>query len=136
MLRRLAFALLAVVFAAGFAFAQDVKKDAKEAKQATKDTAKDVKTEAKAATQKVMGTVKSVGTNDFVVTDQAGKDQTFAVDKDTVVHSSGASHKMDALKADGKPAQISEFLKEKEHVTVYYTEKDGKMTAKEVRVKK
>ena len=43
---------------------------------------------------------------------------------------------MDALKADGKPATISEFISAKQTVVVTYTEKDGKMTAKEVHVKK
>jgi len=114
MLRRSAFALLAVVFAAGLATAAEAKKDVK----------------------KVTGTIKSVGTNDFVVTDAAGKDLTLAVDKDTFIYAKGASHKMDALKADGKPAQISEFLEAKQNVSAEFTEKDGKMVAKEVRVKK
>ncbi len=123
MLRRLSFALLAIVFAAGIAVADEATKDTKKA-------------EPKAAALKAAGTVKSVAANDFVVTDEAGKDLTFAVDKNTVIYAKGASHKMDALKADGKPAQLSEFLSEKQAVTVAYTEKDGKMTAKEVRVKK
>ena len=122
MVRRLAFALLAVVFAAGFAAADDAKKD--------------VKADTKATVQKAMGTVKSVSANSFVVSDESGKDLTFAVDKDTFVYAKGASHKIDALKADGKPAAISEFLAEKQKVTVEYAEKDGKMMAKEVRVKK
>ncbi len=123
MLRRFAFALLAVVFAAGLATADEAKKDVKKA-------------ETKAAAQKATGTIKSVGTNDFVVTDANGKDLTFAVDKDTFVYAKGASHKMDALKADGKPAQISEFLQAKQNVSVEYADKDGTMVAKEVRVKK
>ena len=47
----------------------------------------------------------------------------------------GGTHKMDAVKADGKPAQLSEFLAAKNEVHVEYLEKDGKMVAKEVRVK-
>ena len=47
----------------------------------------------------------------------------------------GGSHKMDAVKADGKPAVISEFLAAKQDVRVEYVVKDGKMMAKEVRVK-
>ncbi len=123
MLRRFAFALLAVVFAAGLATADEAKKEEKKA-------------ETKAAAQKATGVIKSVGTNEFVVTDANGKDLTFAVDKDTFVYAKGASHKMDALKADGKPAQISEFLQAKQNVSVEYADKDGKMMAKEVRVKK
>ena len=87
--------------------------------------------------KEVTGTVKSVTGGTFVVTDSAAKDWTFAVDsKETLVVAKGGKHKMDALKADGKPAMISEFISEKQTVVVTYTEKDGKMTAKEVHVKK
>ena len=90
-----------------------------------------------AGDKEVTGTVKSVTGGTFVVTDSAAKDWTFAVDsKETLVVAKGGKHKMDALKADGKPATISEFLSEKQTVVVMYTEKDGKMTAKEVHVKK
>ena len=81
------------------------------------------------------GTVKSVAGSSFVVTDSTGKDMSFDVDKDTRVLVRGGSHKMDAVKADGKPAQLSEFLAAKNEVHVQYAEKDGKMLAKEVRVK-
>jgi hypothetical protein len=47
----------------------------------------------------------------------------------------GGQHKLDALKADGKPTTISEFLAAKQDVRVWYSETDGKMVAKEVRVK-
>ena len=70
-----------------------------------------------------------------MVTDSAGKDLSFDVDKNTLVLVKGGSHKMDAIKADGKPAQLSEFLAAKNEVQVQYAEKDGKMLAKEVRVK-
>jgi len=81
------------------------------------------------------GTVKSVAGSSFVVTDSAGKDWSFDVDKNTKVLVRGGTHKMDAVKADGKPAQLSEFLAAKNEVHVEYLEKDGKMVAKEVRVK-
>jgi ABC-type Fe3+-hydroxamate transport system substrate-binding protein len=87
--------------------------------------------EAKEAT----GTVKSVAASTFVVTDAAGKDWTFDVDKATLVLVKGGSHKMDAVKADGKPSVISEFLAAKQDVTVQYWEKEGKKVVKEVRVK-
>ena len=91
---------------------------------------------AVAAESKVAnGTVKSVSGSSFVVTDSAGKDWTFDVDKTTTVLVKGGSHKMDAVKADGKPAQLSEFLAAKQDVRVEYSEKNGKMMAKEVRVK-
>ena len=81
------------------------------------------------------GLVKSVGAGSFVVTDSSGKDWSFDVDKSTMVLVKGGSHKMDAIKADGKPAQLSEFLAAKQEVNVAYAEKDGKLLAKEVRVK-
>jgi hypothetical protein len=90
-----------------------------------------------AAEKEVTGTVKSVTGGTFVVTDSAAKDWTFAVDsKETLVVAKGGRHKMDKLKADGKPATIGEFVVEKDKVVVNYTEKDGKLTAKEVHVKK
>ena len=89
------------------------------------------------AAKEVTGTVKSVTGGIFVVTDSAAKDWTFAVDsKETLVVVKGGKHKMDALKADGKPATIGEFISEKQTVVVTYSEKDGKLTAKEVHVKK
>ena len=81
------------------------------------------------------GAVKSVAGSSFVVTDSAGKDWSFDVDKNTMVLVKGGSHKMDAIKADGKPAQLGEFLAANQEVTVQYMEKDGKMVAKEIRVK-
>ena len=86
-------------------------------------------------TKDASGTVKSVGGSSFVVTDSAGKDLSFDVDKNTLVLVKGGSHKMDAIKADGKLAQLSEFLAVKNEVQVQYAERDGKMLAKEVRVK-
>ena len=109
MVRRMVLSLLAVVFLASFAVAGD--------------------------TKEASGTVKSVATNAFVVTDSAGKDWNFDVDKSTLVSVRGGSHKMGAVKADGKPTQLSEFLSAKQDVKVEYTEKDGKMVAKTVRLK-
>jgi len=87
--------------------------------------------------KEVTGTVKAVTGGTFVVTDSAAKDWTFSVDsKETLVVAKGGSHKMDKLKADGKPATIGEFISEKQTVVVKYSEKDGKLTAKEVHVKK
>lgn len=109
MMKKVAFTLLAILFVAGLAVAGDAKEAA--------------------------GTIKSVSATGFVVTDSTGKDWSFDVDKGTTVMAKGASHKMDALKADGKPTQISEFLAAKQAVSVKYVEANGKMTAKEVRVK-
>lgn len=108
MVRRVALSALALLFVAGVAVAG-------ETKEAT-------------------GTVKSVEPSTFVVTDSAGKDWTFGVDKTTMVLVKGGSHKMDAVKADGKLPTLGEFLSAKQDVRVQYMDKDGKMMAKEVRV--
>lgn len=109
MLRRVALSVLALLFVAGVAVAGE--------------------------TKEASGTVKSVATNTFVVTDTAGKDWTFDIDKSTLVLVKGGSHKMDAIKADGKPTQLGEFLVAKQDVRVEYWDKDGKKLVKEVRVK-
>jgi hypothetical protein len=109
MVRRIAGAALALLFVAGIAAAGD--------------------------TKEATGTVKAVAADSITVTDSAAKDWTFAVDKETTVTASGASHKMDKLKADGKPTTIIEFVAVKKNVVVKYVEKDGKATAKEVHVK-
>lgn len=109
MVRKVALSLLAVLFVASLAVAGE--------------------------TKEAVGMVKSVAANTFVVTDSAGKDWSFDVDKSTLVLVKGGSHKMDAIKADGKLPGISEFLTAKQDVTVQYWEKEGKKVAKEVRVK-
>ena len=87
--------------------------------------------------KEVTGTVKSVTGGTFVVTDSAAKEWTFAVDtKETLVVAKGGRHKMDKLKADGKPLLLSEFVAEKDKVVVKYGEKEGKLIAKEIHVKK
>ena len=109
MMRRIAYATLAFLFVAGLAVAADTAKEAS-------------------------GKVKAVAA-DSITLDNAGKETTFVVDKDTMVVASGAKHKMDKLKADGKPTVITEFVAPDKHVTVKYVEKDGKQVAKEVQVK-
>jgi len=108
MIRRIACATLALLFVAGVAVAAD--------KEAT-------------------GKVKAVAATSITITDSASKETTFVVDKDTMVVASGAKHKMDKLKADGKPTVITEFVAPDKTVTVKYLEKDGKQVAKEVHVK-
>ncbi len=90
--------------------------------------------EGRTAAKEVTGMVKSISGSEFTV-DAAGKDMTFTVDsKETQVIAKGGTHKFDKLKADGKPAVISEFLAPNDKVMVKYTEKDGKMVAKQVHV--
>ncbi len=108
MIRKIACATLALLFVAGLAAAAE--------KEAT-------------------GKVKAVAANSITITDKAAKEMTFVVDKDTMVMASGASHKMDKLKADGKPTVITEFVAPDKNVVVKFVEKDGKQVAKEVHVK-
>ncbi len=109
MMRRILVVAVAVLFVAGMAVAAD--------------------------TKEASGTVKSVAVDSVTVTDSAAKDWTFTVDKETIVYVSGGSHKMDKIKADGKMATINEFVEVKKPVLVKFVEKDGKMIAREVRVK-
>jgi hypothetical protein len=108
-MRRIACATLALLFVAGFAVAGDAKE--------------------------AMGKVKAVVADSITITDSAAKEMTFVVDKDTTVTASGASHKMDKLKADGKPSVITEFVAVDKTVSIKYVEKDGKTVAREVSVK-
>jgi len=109
MLRKISGAALALLSVAGLAVASDAKE--------------------------ASGTVKAVASDSITVTDGAAKDWMFAVDKDTTVLIKGGTHKLNKLKADGKPPTIGEFLTVEKSVVVKYMEKDGKMVAKEVRVK-
>jgi len=87
--------------------------------------------------KEVTGTVKSVAGSTVVVTDKAAKDWAFAIDsKDTLIMAKGGRHKLDKAKADGKMPLLTDLIAEKQQVIVKYTEKDGKMTASEVRVTK
>jgi len=85
------------------------------------------------------GTVKSVTGNSVVITDTAGKEWSFVVDKGTVVFVKGAHKKLDAVKADGKMPTINEFVSEKQEVSVKYEKspkQEGYLIAKEVHVVK
>jgi len=81
------------------------------------------------------GTVKSVSGSGFVVTDSTSKDWNFAVDTNTTVLVKGGSHKLVAVRDGGKVPQLSDFLSAKQSVHVSYAEMNGKMMAKEIRVK-
>jgi hypothetical protein len=88
----------------------------------------------KTETKTVSGEVKSLSTGSVVVTVDH-KDWTFIVDKDTTVVAKGASHTMRKAEGDKETTTIADFLKEKQTVAVDYVEKDGKFTAKEIRVR-
>jgi hypothetical protein len=88
----------------------------------------------KSETKEASGTVKSVAADTITITDH-GKDMTFIVDHDTSVVAKGATHKMMDAKEAGKSTKITDFVMDKQSVAVKYMEKDGKMYAKEIRVK-
>ncbi len=89
----------------------------------------------KAATKEASGTVKAVAAASLTITDDAKKDWTFIIDKETTVTAKGASHKMREAEGAGKATKITDFVMDKQSVGVKYAEKDGKLYAKEVRVK-
>jgi len=112
MLRKIVSAGLMLLFGAGLVLAQ-----------------------AKAITKDVSGTVKSVAAASITITDDAKKEWTFIVDKDTTVTAKGASHKMREAEGANKTTQITDFVMEKQSVALKYEEKDGKLYAREVKVK-
>jgi len=81
------------------------------------------------------GTVKAVAADSITVTGDNNQEWTFMVDGDTTVTAKGASHKMRAAKDAGKVTQITDFVKEKQKVTVKYHDRSGKLHAAEVTVK-
>jgi hypothetical protein len=87
-------------------------------------------------TKTATGTVKAVAGDSITVTGDNNQEWTFAVDSDTTVVAKGASHKMRAAKEAGKSTMITDFVKEKQRVSVKYHEMPGgKLHAAEVTVK-
>jgi uncharacterized protein DUF5666 len=82
-------------------------------------------------TKRANGTVKSVAADSLTVT-SAGKDMTFAVDKDTHVVAVGAGTK--AKETGGRLPAITEAVKEGDVVSVSYHDMAGTLHAAEVRV--
>jgi hypothetical protein len=88
----------------------------------------------KAETKNVTGEVKSLSADSIVLTVDS-KDWTFIVDKDTNIVAEGASHTSRKAEGANETTMIADFIKVKETVVVDYTEKAGKFTAKEIRVR-
>jgi hypothetical protein len=112
MVKRIIVSGLLLLFVAGLAFAQE-----------------------KAMTKEASGAVKSVAATSITITDDAKKDWTFVVNNETTVTAKGASHKMREAEGANKSTAITDFVMEKQSVSIKYEEKDGKNIAKEVRVK-
>ena len=91
---------------------------------------------AKPAADKTLsasGAVSSVTGDSLTVKGKAGE-WTFAIDKDTHVNATGASRKTAALKSDGKPPVLTEYVKVGDAVTVKYHEKGTAKVASDIRV--
>jgi len=91
---------------------------------------------AKPAADKTLsasGAVSAVTGDSLTVKGKAGE-WTFAVDKDTHVNATGASRKTAALKSDGKPPVLTEYVKVGDAVTVKYHEKGTAKVASDIRV--
>jgi hypothetical protein len=91
---------------------------------------------AKPAADKTLsasGAVSAVTGDSLTVKGKAGE-WTFAIDKDTHVNATGASRKTAALKSDGKPPVLTEYVKVGDAVTVKYHEKGTAKVASDIRV--
>jgi hypothetical protein len=72
---------------------------------------------------------------EWITVKAKGSEWKFAVDKATKVTAPGASRKTAALKDDKKPAQISEYVKVGDSVTVKYHDMGDKKHAADVIVR-
>jgi hypothetical protein len=88
----------------------------------------------KEETKEASGEVKSVAAKTMTIAHE-GKEWTFVIDNETTVVAKGASHKMRAAEEAGKSTVITDFVMAKQSVEVKYAEKDGKLYAKEIRVR-
>ena len=86
------------------------------------------------AAQTVTGTVKAVATNGVILVAGDGTEHTFEVTPASKVLAAGAGHRSRVLTASGKKPTLGEFVRERQHVTVYYQERDGSRTVETLRV--
>jgi hypothetical protein len=88
---------------------------------------------AQAKTIDVAGIISAVTTDSLTV---KGKPDswTFTVDKDTTVTAKGATHKTLELKAEGKNAKLTDFVKVGDQVTVSYHDMGKTKHAASIRV--
>jgi hypothetical protein len=114
-------ALLA--FAPSVAFAQGAATPAPKADAA----------QSKPKTLTTNGTVSAVSSDSLTVKAASGE-MTFSVDAKTTVVGPGVGTKEAALKKEGKPAAVTEFLKAGDRVTVTYHEMGATKHAAQVRL--
>jgi len=80
------------------------------------------------------GQVQAISANTVTVAGDNGEVWTFEVSDQTKVVAEGAAHKSEKLAAVGQKATMDEFVRENQHVTVKYWEKDGTRYIKKLRV--
>ena len=77
----------------------------------------------------LIGSVSAVATDSLTVKAK-GAETKFSIDKDTEVTAKGASRKSLELKAEGKSAKLTDFVKVGDSVTVTYTDGATKLATK------
>ena len=98
--------------------------------QGTGSAAQGSKADAK--TVRAMGTVSAVATDSLTVKSPKAE-WTFSIDRETLVVVKGATRKNMELKAEGKSAKLTDFVKVGDEVTVTYVD-GAKKLATEIRV--
>jgi hypothetical protein len=72
------------------------------------------------------GKVTAVSDKVVALADEDGVVWVFEVSQGAQVYATGASHKSQWLASNGSKTTIDNFVREGQHVTVYYREEDGK----------
>jgi hypothetical protein len=84
--------------------------------------------------QVAKGKVQGVSGNSVTVAGEDGEVWTFEATQETQVVAEGAAHKYEELAAVGKKAEISQFVRENQYVTVNFREEDGTRYVQKLRV--
>ncbi len=103
--------------------------------QAGQEKGKGQTTSSASKTLSATGSVKTVSPTALTITTKTG-DETFTVDSETKVTATGATHKTEAMKAENKATQITDFVSEGDTVAVRYHDMGGTKHAASVRVTK
>jgi hypothetical protein len=80
------------------------------------------------------GKVQAISSNSVTVAGENGEVWTFEVNDQTQVIAEGAAHKSEKLNAVGQKTTMDDFVRENQHVTVKYWEKDGTRYIQKLRV--
>ena len=85
-------------------------------------------------TQLARGQVTAVSGNTITMFDADGEAWSFKVTDATKVVAEGAAHKASRLSSVGRKTTLDEFVRQNQHVTLNYTEKDGTLFVEKLRV--